>query len=215
MEFKPIIQVEDLNDIPLMDSRIFQNDKMGLKEEFEFSHERFHYDMGRNIAFIDFSNVTINDIADLDKLYSSVNAYMDEVTQSGSHKVHLVANYANLCLPEKPHIVQRVKSMFAEFTEKYYLSVRRLGGKAFRMQKYFTDASVLDNDELWDLYRDGKEVISRVDFRKKTREIYQITLNERDINHIFDSLSSVKTFSEFTQVMDNFLDHFELEHLKN
>jgi len=200
MEFAPVIDEEILRE---MDPSIFSSKTMGLKDSFYKDdlagmETRFHFRKDTNTVFIDMRGIIISRKEELDLVLEEAEAALKKLTNGGNNKVNVVSTYDRADI--SPDIMEDFQKALNRFEEKYYLTVRRLAGKAFTRQKIFKQMHLLDNKMLWEEFSSGEKEITRTQFKEKTKELYQIHLTDRDIVRILGDLKSINE-EEFNHVL--------------
>lgn len=123
MDFKPVI-----NKPPkLMDSRIFMESSMNLKEDLLTVplSERISYDQAQNIFFVNFEGYSVKtseDIAEIVKFVTDILAPIGK-------KVYTIVNYDNFFI--NPDLIDEYTEMVKALVERYYISTTRYTTSAF------------------------------------------------------------------------------------
>lgn len=128
MDFTPII-----NGTPgTMDLRIFQEDSMGLKGDLLATplEERFTYDPEQDLFFIDFENLTVSTVDDIDRIEEQVRLNLEPVGK----KVPAIINYDNFTI-EPEDLLDSYISMVKRVVGRYYCGVSRYTTSAFLRRK--------------------------------------------------------------------------------
>ncbi len=138
MEFEPIM---DRKSIKTMDSRIFSPEKMGLCDDM-FSVEkglrrRLEYKPENNTVYLDLTGFFVNDEDQLFLTFSLLKGRFDDISQGGKNKFHMVVNYDGFDIRED--LADLWSQYTRESAEKYYASVSRYAGRAFRRHKLSTE----------------------------------------------------------------------------
>ena len=127
MAFDPIIPEE----IPLMDSRIFKSEAMGLKESMLSLGlgDRFMYDPVENLFFVNFEGVSIR----LRKEVRDIEQIVEEILSPLGKKVFAIVNYDNFSI--LPELVDEYTDMVKGLVERFYSGVTRYTTSAFLRMK--------------------------------------------------------------------------------
>ena len=123
MGFVPLVSPR----LSLMDSRIFAEAPMGLREDLLRLpiEQRLNYDGARNIFFLNFEGMVIRSEADIEQLRVAVGSRLDPL----GHKVACVVNYDNFSI--SPELLDDYVAMVRSLVERYYLDVTRYTTSAF------------------------------------------------------------------------------------
>jgi propionate CoA-transferase len=127
MDFKPVIQ----GNPPLMDSRIFQTDPMGLKDDILDMplERRLNYDADKNLFFVNFEGFNIRSTAAIEAINSAVRNILKPLGK----KVFTIVNYDNFAIV--PDLVGPYTDMVKKLTEDCYIGVTRYTTSAFLRMK--------------------------------------------------------------------------------
>jgi propionate CoA-transferase len=109
-----------------MDSRIFQEKPMGIKEDLMRvpMDSRFRYDAAANMFFINFEGLNITRSKDI----SDIRRNIDLLLKPLGKKVRTIVNYENFTIP--PEFEDEYFAMVKEVSS-YYESVSRYATNAF------------------------------------------------------------------------------------
>ena len=130
MDFQPIVD----NPI-LMDSRLFGNDRMGLREDMlnmDMS-SRLFYEKKTNILFANLSGISIETDESLDAFSVPFEAYLNQIGQS----VNLISNHDGMNIA--PRMAGKWADLLTMLEDKYYLTACRYTTSAFLRQKLGQD----------------------------------------------------------------------------
>jgi propionate CoA-transferase len=127
MQFKPIIRGTPRP----MDPRIFRDEPMGLRSSIVAAplESRFHYDAAQNIFFIDFENLRLHHVEEIEEIRSLVTGILDPV----GHKVPTVVNYHGFDIREE--LIEPYANMIKELMETHYSQVTRYATNTFLRAK--------------------------------------------------------------------------------
>jgi propionate CoA-transferase len=126
MGFRPIV-----NDVVVMDARIYQARPMGLAGallDLQLT-DRLSYDAERNILFANFEGMTIRSVDDIDSVRRVLDALCDKV----GRKLALIANYDGFELDET--LSDAYFDMVAALQAKHYTTATRYTTSAFMRMK--------------------------------------------------------------------------------
>ena len=123
MTFKPIISPA----LAVMDSRIFSEDKMGLRQDLLTLplEQRFNYDADKNILFLNFEGLHVRKPEQVEKIRAMVK---DKIGGLGK-KVYTVVNYDNFHVDVD--VAEAYFDMVRDVVTTYYESVTRYTTSAF------------------------------------------------------------------------------------
>lgn len=127
-----------IDEIRLMDERIFRNKEMGLRTDL------LHLDLPDRIAvdtetgqlFLNFEKMRVRSLAEVDRIGQLVSKTCDPMPQ----RVDVVVNYDGFQIDEALEI--QWARMVSDLTERYYGKVSRYSGSAFmrmKLHKVFSD----------------------------------------------------------------------------
>ena len=127
MGFKPLIE----QPVRLMDSRIFQSQPMGLREDLLSMplQRRFSYDPLQNILFINFEGLAVNSQEQIDDISHEVERLMAPL----SKKVFAIINYQNFSI--SPEMTESYAAMVKGLVERFYTDVSRYSTNSFLKAK--------------------------------------------------------------------------------
>jgi propionate CoA-transferase len=127
MQYTPIIR----GTTRPMDPRIFRDEPMGLRSSIVAAplESRFHYDAAQNIFFIDFENLRLHHVEEIDEIRSLVTGILDPV----GHKVPTVVNYHGFDIREE--LIEPYANMIKELMETHYSQVTRYATNTFLRAK--------------------------------------------------------------------------------
>jgi propionate CoA-transferase len=136
MAFRPRI-APDLRE---MDAAIFTDAPLGLGERSPLAlDERFHYDADRNLVFINFEGLTLEERDEVE----GVAAFLGRRLQELGRRVNLIVNYDNFELGRAA--APRFFQMVREHERRYFDSSTRYSTDAFLRRKLgraFTEAKL-------------------------------------------------------------------------
>jgi propionate CoA-transferase len=127
MDFKPIIS----DSLKTMDSRIFQPEPMGLKDDLlSISlEERLIYDPAENLFFVNFEGYTIRTSEDV----CAVEAMVEKILAPLGKKVYTIVNYDNFEIV--PDVLNEYTYMVKALMARFYSGVTRYTTSAFLRMK--------------------------------------------------------------------------------
>lgn len=130
MDFAPVI-----NDVQLMDARIFQPQRMGLKGDMLNMNmsSRLYHDARANILFANLSGIAIESEEDLEAFRLPFENFLLEL----EGKVNLVSNHDGMSI--SPRLASKWADLLSRFESTYYLTACRYTTSAFLRQKLGQD----------------------------------------------------------------------------
>ncbi|GBG27093.1 Succinyl-CoA:3-ketoacid coenzyme A transferase 1, mitochondrial [Hondaea fermentalgiana] len=200
MDPKPIVNRDTLK---VMDIRIFNEDSMNMQDDFfrdqsAFS-SRFSYKEDTNTCFLDLSGISVRDEKTLEALCSEVKANFERITNHGEKKVHCVSTYERSDI--LPELSDKLNEMLNVVGSDYLLSVRRLGGKVFMRQKTVRDMELFSNEDIWNSFSNGKDEVTRSQFKEGIEKFLQINFSNRDIMRILGNSTENVAAKDFDKLM--------------
>lgn len=126
MEFKPII-----NNLRLMDERIFKLAPMGLKDDLLSIpiNERLTYDPATNIFYVNFEGLNIRSAKDIE----AIRLRVTDICAPLSQRVKTIVNYDNFAI--NPELEDEYIKMVQLVVNQYYSDVTRYTTSAFLRMK--------------------------------------------------------------------------------
>ena len=123
MDFAPVVSPR----LSLMDSRIFAERPMGLREDLLRMplDKRLSYDRSKNIFFLNFEGMVVRTKADIEHIREAVDSRLAPI----GRKVAAVVNYDNFSI--SPELLDDYVAMVRSIVERYYLNVTRYTTSAF------------------------------------------------------------------------------------
>ena len=123
MDFVPLVSPR----LSLMDSRVFADRPMGLREDLLKVplDQRLNYDRSRNLFFLNFEGMVVRTRADIEHIREAVSARLAPI----GHKVACVVNYDNFSI--SPELLDGYVEMVRWIVERYYVNVTRYTTSAF------------------------------------------------------------------------------------
>ena len=115
----------------LMDSRVFQNQPMGLRAmllRLRLS-ERFSYDAAKNMLFINFEGHKVTSLQDVEAIRAEVESALSGVKT----RPHAIVNYDNFSLA--PEIIDNYSDMVTDLVSRFYADVTRYTTSGFLRMK--------------------------------------------------------------------------------
>jgi propionate CoA-transferase len=127
MDFTPVIRGEPR----LMDSRIFEEDLMGIREEMlELSlTERLTYDPEENLFFVNFEGFSVRSSRDVKEIEAAVSGMLAPFDR----KVYTIVNYDNFFIT--PDVVDEYTDMVKGLVDRFYSGVTRYTTSTFLRMK--------------------------------------------------------------------------------
>ena len=116
---------------PLMDARIFNEDKMGLRGSMLSLPlaSRFACDEGRNTLFINFEGYSVRSMADVNAIRTEV----ERLALPRGQRLQAVVNYDNFSIA--PDVLDAYTDMIKELIARYYSRVTRYTTSSFLRAK--------------------------------------------------------------------------------
>lgn len=126
MDFRPIVKGTP----KLMDARIFRSDPMDLKNELLTIplEERLIYNAKENIFFVNFENLSIRSLGDIEKIRTLIREILGPLNK----KVNTIVNYDNFNI--LPELIDDYMDMINDALQ-YYEGVTRYTTSAFLRMK--------------------------------------------------------------------------------
>jgi propionate CoA-transferase len=123
MDFAPLVSPQ----LSLMDSRIFADGPMGLREDLLALplDKRLTYDPTKNIFFLNFEGMVVRNKADIERIRDAVESRLQPI----GRKVAAVVNYDNFSI--SPEMLDGYVEMVRSIVDRYYLDVTRYTTSAF------------------------------------------------------------------------------------
>jgi propionate CoA-transferase len=127
MDFRPIIEGTPR----LMDTRIFQAEPMGLKDDLLTLRleDRLTYDPREKLFFVNFEGFAVNTRG----LVEDIRAAVEAILAPLGHKVYTIVNYDNFRI--LPELVDEYTDMVKHLVERYYTGVTRYTTSTFLRMK--------------------------------------------------------------------------------
>ncbi len=127
MDFKPVIKGEP----KLMDTRIFLNAVIGLKDELLSIpiKDRLNLDKENDIFFVNFENLKVRSKEDIEKIKNQV----DSMLKPYKKKVKAIVNYDNFDI--LPELVDEYSDIVSKIVKDYYTNVTRYTTSTFTRMK--------------------------------------------------------------------------------
>ena len=152
MQFRPVVSP----DLKLMDSRIFRDIPMGLRNDILYLplEQRLTYDSKRKVFFVNFEGYEVKNVADIEEIRNRV----EERLKPLGKKVPAVVNYDNFSIV--PDLMDTYVDMVQYLTENFYSRVTRYTSSAF-MRSYFGKAFRRYQADP-SLYASSEEALSRL-----------------------------------------------------
>jgi propionate CoA-transferase len=178
MEFDPVISPN----LKLMDSRIFKDKKMDIPM-FGSLDERFVYNDNDHVIFINLFGINLSTEADIEWFFNGVEDVLKPFVQQKG-PIDVVVNYDGFDVAAT--LLPMYGSKLSSLEEKYYKSVKRFAGKAFRRAGLAEKVHLKRWDQgLFDAFdKDGDGVISAQEIRDGMRLMFGISLTPFEINEV-------------------------------
>jgi propionate CoA-transferase len=127
MNFRPIFEGTPR----LMDTRIFQAEPMGLKDDLLTLRleDRLTYDPREKLFFVNFEGFAVNTRGMVEDIRAAVETFLEPV----GHKVYTIVNYDNFRI--LPELVDEYTDMVKHLVERYYTGVTRYTTSTFLRMK--------------------------------------------------------------------------------
>ncbi len=127
MDFAPRIN----GTVALMDARIFEDDKMGLRDRMLSLPlaSRFAYDERHNTLFINFEGYSVRNLADV----NAIGFQVERLALPGGRRVQAIVNYDNFSIA--PDVLDAYTDMVKELIARYYAGVTRYTTSSFLRAK--------------------------------------------------------------------------------
>jgi propionate CoA-transferase len=127
MAFSPVMDKPP----KLMDSRIFQLDSMGLKDDLLTLtlEERLTYDPKENLFFVNFEGFAVKTMQDVQDIRDAV----ERIVLPLGKKVYTIVNYDNFSI--SPDIIDAYTEMVKYLVDRYYSGVTRYTTSTFLRMK--------------------------------------------------------------------------------
>ncbi|CAB9499997.1 Caffeate CoA-transferase [Seminavis robusta] len=173
MEFEPIISPN----LKLMDTRIFNPDKMGVTSEiFGSLEDRCVYREHQHTLFIDLFGITLNEEEDVDWFYEGLQSIMHPLVENKG-PIDIVANYDGFDI--RKGLEEKYVEKLGILQKDYYKSVKRFSGHAFKRAQIKDSLRVdaFDADKLYDEFdTDHNGTLSLEELRAGFAEYFQLEL---------------------------------------
>lgn len=169
-----------------MDRRIFQDAKMNLKL-FGSLTDRCMYHSDDHVLFIDLFGVSLLTKEEVDLMASYFDEIMLPLTK---HKgpLDVVVNYDGFDLRSG------LEELWAEhmdnLQQKYYKTVRRFAGRAFRcaeLKRSLTMNTFDANEMFVKMDEDGDGVLSREELRAGIRKFFGVRIRPSELDELYKS----------------------------
>ena len=213
VDFEPVVS----KDLKRMDPRIFKADKMEMRSDlFGSLEESIVYHEEDHILFVDLFGITIDSEDDI-RLYTKSWEGIVEPLVAKKGPVDVVVNYDGFDI--RKDLEGKLSEALHKLEDKYYKSVQRFAGKAFKRAKLGRQLSIddWDVDRLFDRFdTDGSAEVSMEELRDGMMQNFHIHLTGNQLKNIADTYggeggaSSVSLDSEaFTKVVLDILKRKE------
>ena len=123
MEFRPAIS----SDLKIMDSRIFRDEPMGLREDMLALplEQRFAYDDEHHILFVNFEGLNVRTLHDISAIRRLIEARLEPL----GRKVYAIENYDNFTL--NPDLLDAYMDMVRSVVQRFYIRATRYTTSSF------------------------------------------------------------------------------------
>jgi propionate CoA-transferase len=183
MDFAPAVSP----DLKEMDGRIFKDAKMGvLAEMFGSMLERCTYHSAEHIMFLDMFGITVDNESDIMWVINGVRNILSPLVEKRG-PVDMVVNYDGFDI--RPGLEEEYsKRVKEELETKFYKTVKRFAGKAFKRALLGNkiDMSKWDMNDIHALFdKDGDGYISREELRDGLLKHFHIHLTQAQLGKCF------------------------------
>jgi propionate CoA-transferase len=183
MEFLPVVS----QDLKIMDPKIFKADKMNARSHLFGSlgeHTTYHED--DHTIFIDLFGITIDGEDDIGWFTRSLSLILEPLVEKKG-PIAVVVNYDGFDI--RKDLEEKLTLALEVMSKKYYKSVRRFAGKAFKRAKLGRHLSIgnWDIDNIYNQFnRQKKSDLSMEDFRDGMIQEFHIHLTPIQLKTIAD-----------------------------
>ena len=188
MEFTPVISP----DLKVMDARIFKEAKMAIKAEvFGSLEERCTYNEADHSLYVDLFGVSHSTEEGVLDFFHALETIYARYSDHGHNPVNVYVNYDGFDV--KAGLEDFYGSIASEMERKYFRTVKRYGGKAFRRAKLGKSIRIakLDAEALFDqLDHDKTGRLSVEQIRRCLQELFNMRLTEPETAQLTSSSSS-------------------------
>jgi propionate CoA-transferase len=127
MDFKPIIARTPA----VMDRRIFLDEPIGLRDDITRLplEQRFSYDEGQNLFFVNFESLVIRTREDIDKVHAAIEQRLAPL----GRKVYGIVNYDNFNIV--PELLDEYSEMVRDVRDRFYCGITRYTTSGFLRMK--------------------------------------------------------------------------------
>ncbi|GBG27094.1 Succinyl-CoA:3-ketoacid coenzyme A transferase 1, mitochondrial [Hondaea fermentalgiana] len=183
MDPKPIVRRDTIKE---MDPRIFQEQPMDLQEDFfrmgKGFKQRFVVREESSTCLFDASGLAIRSMQAVNAFMDDVNAVLSTITKDGAKKLDCVASYEGSEISSS--LLEPFLARAKEVHEKYFSSVRRLGGKSFARQEMARAMQLVPNASIWEDLAEDRSTLSRKEFKEGLEKTFGLQFTEREIIRI-------------------------------
>jgi propionate CoA-transferase len=181
LDFQPVVS----KNVKMMDRRIFGTGKMFIRADlFGSLDDRVTYHEDDHIVFLELFGITIDSDDDIRWLTDSLGYILDPLVLAKG-PVDMVVNYDGFDI--RKDLEDKLSAALAVLSAKYYNSVMRFAGKAFKRAKLGKQLSIddWDIDCLFKRYdADGNSNVSVEELRDGMRNDFHIHLTPNQLNTI-------------------------------
>lgn len=181
LDFQPVVS----KNLKVMDRRIFMKERMGIQRDlFGSLNERFTYHEDDHSMFLDLFGITIDSEDDIQWLMDSVGYMLDPLV-AAKGPIDMVVNYDGFDI--RKDLEEKYNAALEVLGAKYYKSVVRFAGKAFKRAKLGKQLRIddWDFDCLFKRYdKDGNSRVSVEELRDGMMHDFHIHLTPGQMNFI-------------------------------
>ena len=192
LDFEPVVS----KNLKSMDPRIFRTEKMGIRSElFGSLEERFSYHEEDHTMFLDLFGVNIDSEDDIKWLCDGVGFTLEPLVEAKG-KIDMVVNYDGFDI--RKDLEEKYNAALKVLSDKYYKSVIRFAGKAFKRAKLGSQLKVgdWDFDCLFERYdTDESSKVSVEELRDGIMNDFHVHLTPNQINFIIKTYGGGGTLS--------------------
>jgi propionate CoA-transferase len=183
MDFEPVVS----GDLKTMDPRIFESPRMDVRKElFGSLQERYVYHEEDHILFLELFGITIDTEDDLTWFAQGIKMLLDPLVEKKG-PLDMVVSYDGFDI--RKDLEDAFSVLLRELEEKYYKSVQRFAGKAFKRAKLGKQNSIAD----WDIEKlfnkfdvKGNSEVSMEELREGMMNGFHIHLTTDQMKGIAD-----------------------------
>ena len=146
--------------------------------------DRFRFQSATNTLYCDLSGIVIEDDDDLQAYIRDAAPILDEITNNGENRVHCIATYAKSDLA--PGVSDRLEQLLSRIDRRYFLSVKRFGGKMFYRHEAWRNMQLITYDDLWREFTEseGADFLARSDLLHRLQDTFQLRLSHEQVMNV-------------------------------